>query len=63
MRGLLSRKRGVAPKSLSARAGRSGRSPVQRALRRLRIRLIRRATRPFRLELKQLERETDFSPF
>ncbi len=36
---------------------------MRRLLRRLRIRLICRATRPLRLELKQLERETDFSPF
>ncbi|CAM4070685.1 hypothetical protein BOTU111922_21265 [Bordetella tumulicola] len=36
---------------------------MRRLLKRLRIRLIRKATRSFRLELKQLERETDFSPF
>jgi len=36
---------------------------MRRMLKRWRIRLVRRATRPLRLELKQLERETDFSPF
>ena len=36
---------------------------MRRLLRRLSIRLICRATRSLRLELKQLERETDFSPF
>lgn len=32
-----------------------------RTLRRLRIRLVRRVTRQIRLELKQLERQTDLT--
>jgi len=36
---------------------------MRRLLRRMRIRLVRRATRPLRMELKRLDRETDLSPF
>lgn len=34
---------------------------MRRTLRRLRIRLVRRVTRQIRLELKQLERQTDLT--
>ncbi|CFP51456.1 Uncharacterised protein [Bordetella pertussis] len=34
---------------------------MRRTLRRLRIRLVRRGTRQIRLELKQLERQTDLT--
>src|SRR3546814_2246583 len=46
----------------AGRDGARGALTMRRLLKRWRIRLIRRATRPLRLELKQLERETDFSP-
>ncbi|CAB3693751.1 Uncharacterised protein [Achromobacter denitrificans] len=36
---------------------------MRRLFRRMKIRLIRRATRPLRMELKRLDRETDLSPF
>jgi len=36
---------------------------MRRTLKRMKIRLVRRATRRFRLKLKQLERETYFAPF
>jgi hypothetical protein len=36
---------------------------MRRLLRRMKIRLIRRATRPLRMELKRLDRGTDLSPF
>ncbi|CUR67668.1 hypothetical protein BN2877_30910 [Achromobacter xylosoxidans] len=36
---------------------------MRRLFRRMKIKLIRRATRSFRLELKQLDRQTDLSPF
>lgn len=36
---------------------------MRRLFRRMKIRLIRRATRPLRMELKRLHRETDLSPF
>jgi hypothetical protein len=36
---------------------------MRRLIRRMKIRLIRRATRPLRMELKQLHRQTDLSPF
>ncbi len=36
---------------------------MRRLIRRMTIRLIRRATWPLRMELKQLHRETDLSPF
>jgi hypothetical protein len=36
---------------------------VRRLFRRMTIRLVRRVTRPLRMELKRLERETNLSPF
>ncbi len=36
---------------------------MRRVLRRWKIRFVRRATRPVRLALKQLERETNLAPF